>query len=67
MDSLGGLPPADRNGGDMELESLDLGLFDVDVDLAECFENCPEWNVSFITQGGKLHNLHELQRASPIG
>ena len=36
-------------GADIEeadLESLGLGLFDVDAELAECLENYPEWNVS---------------------
>ena len=49
METLGGLPGAGGAAGrEDELESLGLGLFDVDVDLAECFENCPEWNVSAI-------------------
>ena len=45
MDVL--VAPAVQNDGEVELESLGLGLFDVDVDLAECFKDCPEWNVSF--------------------
>ncbi|CAI8055950.1 hypothetical protein GBAR_LOCUS30493 [Geodia barretti] len=45
MEKLGGVPGAGGAAGrEDELESLGLGLFDVDVDLAECFENCPEWN-----------------------
>ena len=58
MDKLGGLSPAvsgPDSGREDELESLGLGLFDVDVDLAECFENCPEWNVSaYIGRSGCL-------------
>lgn len=38
--------PAVQYDGELELESLGLCLFDVDVDLDECFKNCPEWNVS---------------------
>ena len=37
-------------GGDADLENLGLGegleLFAVDSDLAEYFQNCPDWNVS---------------------
>ena len=45
MDNLGGFPAEGGAGeSEVELESLGLGLFD--ADLAECFENCPEWNVS---------------------
>ena len=44
MDVL--VAPAVQNDSEVELESLGLGLFDVDVDLAECFKDCPEWNVS---------------------
>ena len=44
MDGL--VSPVAPNDGEVELESLGLGLFDVDMDLAECFKNCPEWNVS---------------------
>ena len=45
MDKLGGFPASNTvDGGEVELESLGLGLFDMDVDLAEYFENCPEWN-----------------------
>ena len=49
MDDQNVLPPAAQNVNDsdvVELESLGLGLFDVDMDLAECFKDCPEWNVS---------------------
>lgn len=42
MDGL--VSPVAPNDGEVELESLGLGLFDVDMDLAECFKNCPEWN-----------------------
>jgi hypothetical protein len=42
MDEL--VSPAVGNDGEVELDSLGLGLFDVDVDLAECFKDCPEWN-----------------------
>lgn len=34
------------NNTELELETLGLAMFNVDADLAECFENCPEWNVS---------------------
>jgi cyclic AMP-dependent transcription factor ATF-6 alpha len=44
MDNPGGFPlvATGADGGEVELESLGLGLFD--PELAECFENCPEWN-----------------------
>ena len=41
---------AGADGGDAALENLGLGegleLFAVDSDLAEYFQNCPDWNVS---------------------
>ena len=57
MEKLGGVPGAGGAAGrEDELESLGLGLFDVDVDLAECFENCPEWNVSAIVPPTRAKN-----------
>lgn len=53
MNQLGGLPAGNAaDESEVELESLGLGLFDLDADLAECFENCPEWNVSCTIQYG---------------
>ena len=47
-DNPGSFPAAPTDCGDVELEGLGLCLFDVDMDLKECFESCPEWNVSYV-------------------
>ena len=58
MDEL--VSPAVGNDGEVELDSLGLGLFDVDVDLAECFKDCPEWNVSVVAVEAHITGIKRI-------